>query len=552
MAAVPRSHQPARSAADWSEALASVARKDWKWPRAAGSGSGGSDATRPAAPSHHPPRLSLVLLLPVLGACAVVGPSQGPEWKPVWALLSEDCRCRDPRCCSNLLVLCLFAIWQGWVVLAPDRQDPPQYEEGHQVLASSGAWMLMSTMGTKEEMEIPKEPPGIYPHQGPPWDFHTLSEPTFCTTSFSSTCLVPQDSSLEAWQVSWCFDDEQINLICKPLSPALDTHQGMEQLLVPSQEELVPLEPIVSRRSHPTSVTLVISLPNLPLSQRLQFCSREFLHVPFNQRVGMTTLKSWSCPQEAWVPGREKQMLGREESQETWAARSENQMERVRHKEGNSQRTLEWRVLLRLRSWGWENQDQMGIENRAKIQILGERNQREAGGENPPAIQAPRVENQKQLRWKIDAKTQTPEWGVQDKNSKEDTTETQVFEKNKGEARGEDEGGTQVPGLGKRGETKSENDETQVPGWGKQDQNRGDNDTEIETEERRHKDQVGEWKKEEQVGGEIGADIQAQEKPSQREAGGEDSTETWAPGEENQSCLRGDIDRKTHLSEWKN
>lgn len=52
------------------------------------------------------------MLLPLLGACAVVGPFQGPEWEPVRGLLTENHSCRDPRCCGNLLVLCLFLIWQ--------------------------------------------------------------------------------------------------------------------------------------------------------------------------------------------------------------------------------------------------------------------------------------------------------------------------------------------------------------------------------------------------------------------------------------------------------
>lgn len=52
------------------------------------------------------------MLLPLLGACAVVGPFWGSEWEPVQGLLPQDCRCRDPRCCGNLLVLCLFLIWQ--------------------------------------------------------------------------------------------------------------------------------------------------------------------------------------------------------------------------------------------------------------------------------------------------------------------------------------------------------------------------------------------------------------------------------------------------------
>lgn len=53
------------------------------------------------------------MLLPLLGACAVVGPFQGPEWEPVRGLFSKDRSCRDPRCCGNLLVLCLFLIWQA-------------------------------------------------------------------------------------------------------------------------------------------------------------------------------------------------------------------------------------------------------------------------------------------------------------------------------------------------------------------------------------------------------------------------------------------------------
>ncbi|XP_021114584.1 uncharacterized protein C22orf46 homolog isoform X2 [Heterocephalus glaber] len=52
------------------------------------------------------------MLLPLLGACALVEPFWGPEWEPVQGLLPQDCSCRDPRCCSNLLVLCLFLICQ--------------------------------------------------------------------------------------------------------------------------------------------------------------------------------------------------------------------------------------------------------------------------------------------------------------------------------------------------------------------------------------------------------------------------------------------------------
>lgn len=136
---------------------------------------------------------------------------------------------------------------------------------------------------------------------------------------------------------------------------------------------------------------------------------------------------------------------------------------------------------------GWENQDQMEVKNRPKIQDLRRRNQREA-----PLIQKYTVENQDQLRCKIDAETQTPELGDQDKSRNEDAVETQAFEKNKKGAREEDEGEMWAQELGKWGQTGSENgEEFQLQGWGKQDQIRGDIGTEIQAEERRNKDQVG-------------------------------------------------------------
>lgn len=164
-----------------------------------------------------------------------------------------------------------------------------------------------------------------HPGQGLPWDAYTPLEHIFCTTSFSSTCMLAQDSSWEAWQVPRCRSDDQTHLICKPLPPALDMCQRMEQLLVHSPEEPVPLEHIVDMRCHPTSMA---SRPNLPSAQRLQFCSREFLPVPSNQQVGMPIWKSWRCPREAWAPGRENWTLGREDSRETQAPGWVNQRER--------------------------------------------------------------------------------------------------------------------------------------------------------------------------------------------------------------------------------
>ncbi|XP_058423973.1 uncharacterized protein C22orf46-like [Diceros bicornis minor] len=274
------------------------------------------------------------MLLPLLGACAVVGPFHGPEWEPVQDLLSEDRSCRDPRCCGNLLILCLFLIWQvrhywhqatrthlnmkkvikvppqKWAVpsrrhntcfgLTPEFFSPGKFRglDAHvQQWAQKKRWEYQRSLQESWAKYLLS-----WQHlcQDSPWDFYTPSEPIFCTASFSSTFMLPQDSSWEAWKVPWCLSDDQTHLICKPLPPALDMYQRMKQLLVHSQEALVPLEHVVSMRSHPASMTLITTLPNLPSAQRLQFCSREFLPVPSNQQVGMPIWKSWGCPQEAW------------------------------------------------------------------------------------------------------------------------------------------------------------------------------------------------------------------------------------------------------------
>ncbi|KAM4838341.1 uncharacterized protein ACH125_013581 [Urocitellus parryii] len=107
------------------------------------------------------------MLLPLLGACAVVGPFQGPEWEPVRGLISQDCSCRDPRCCGNLLVLCLFLIWQVrhyWHHFTRNRL------RRRSIIKDSS------------------------------WGAHTSHDPVFCISSFSSTCPLSQDSSWETWQ----------------------------------------------------------------------------------------------------------------------------------------------------------------------------------------------------------------------------------------------------------------------------------------------------------------------------------------------------------------
>uniref|UniRef100_A0A8C6ZWU8 Uncharacterized protein n=1 Tax=Neovison vison TaxID=452646 RepID=A0A8C6ZWU8_NEOVI len=242
------------------------------------------------------------MLLPLLGACAVVGPFQGPEWEPVRGLLSEDRSCRDPRCCGNLLVLCLFLIWQvqhywhqvtrthpstrkvikvtqqKWTVPSV-RHDTrfrmtPEFffspDNFNDLDAYVQQWVQKKRQEYRRGLQVSRTQHLLswqHPFQGPPRDFHTPTEPFFSTTSLSSTCMLLQDSSREAWQVPWCLSDERTH-------PALDRYQRMEQLLVHSQEELVSLERVVSQRSHLTSRILATSLSNLPSSQRLQFCSR--------------------------------------------------------------------------------------------------------------------------------------------------------------------------------------------------------------------------------------------------------------------------------------
>ncbi|XP_057599317.1 uncharacterized protein LOC130857572 [Hippopotamus amphibius kiboko] len=190
-----------------------------------------------------------------------------------------------------------------------------------------------------------------------------------------------------------------------------------------------------------------------------------------------------------------------------------------------------------------ENQDQVGVENRAESQELWKRNQRKAGGENLPETQACRGEKQEQLRCKIDAESQTPMWETQDRSRNKDAVETQSFEKNKKGARGEDEGETQAQGSRKQGQTGSENgEETQLPGWEIQDQIRGDTITEIQVEERRKKDQVG---------GENAVQIQITGRENLGEMKREDGLETHALGWGKQECVQSENVTQIQTPEWK-
>ena len=382
------------------------------------------------------------------------------------------------------------------------------------------------------------------PCQGVLWDAYTSSDHIFCTTSFPSTSMLPQDSSWEVWQVPWCCSDDQTHLICRPWPPALDRCQRMEQLLVHPQEELAPLEYIFNMRCHPTSMT---PLPNLPLAQSLPFCSREFLAVPSSQRVGMPTWKSWGCPHNVCAPGTENRTLSREASRETQAPGCANQRESRGDNAWEIQapgrqlpinfgmedmaesKVLDWgsqRLVISkavgeiLTPW-WENKDKVQVESRVEIQELWKRSLGETGGENLPETQACRGEKVEQLRCKIDAETQTPMWETQDRKRDKHAIETQSFE-NKEEARGEDEEKNEAQVLRKQGPTGSEDGEdTQLPGWGKEDQITGDTSIEIQAEERR---------KEDQGGGENAVQIQISGKENLGEVKNEHGIETQALG----------------------
>ncbi|XP_062057858.1 uncharacterized protein LOC133767471 [Lepus europaeus] len=524
------------------------------------------------------------MLLPLLGTCALVGPFYGPEWEPVRDLLSQNRSCRDPRCRGNLLILCLFLVWQVqhyWykvtrtrssvrkVIKVPPekgvvpstrretffRLNPEAFSSGQfrGLDAHVQQWAHRQRWGSRRS--LPKSWTQYlvsqqHPCQGPPWGVRSLSEPTFCTTSFSSTCLLSQDSSWEARRGPWYLSDGQTR-------PALDICQRKEQLLVHSQERLVPLESVVGMRSLPTSMTLAISLPNLPSAHRLQFCPREFLPDLSNQPLGMSTWECRDCPQEAGAAGNKTQTISREDGGETqapeWADQRENTegvaweiqasggrlpvdlgMESVvepRIPECGNQRLeingTDGEILIPEQ----ENQEQMRVEDRAKNEEPKKRVHEEAGAKNLPETQAHMGENQEQITCKTDVQTQTPEWGNWDKNGVEDAVETEVVKGNNKEEAGGGHGELQAQGRGKQGQRGGEGgEETQMPEERKQDQGRGDAGARVQAEEGRNKDRAG---------GEDAAQTPTSRKENlgevKREDDGESQALKWEEQEHNRS-----------------
>ncbi|XP_005379423.1 PREDICTED: uncharacterized protein C22orf46 homolog [Chinchilla lanigera] len=478
------------------------------------------------------------MLLPLLGACAVVGPFWGPEWEPVQGLLSQDCSCRDPRCCGNLLVICLFLVWQVrhfWYhvsricsskenvskvplqnCISPSERGaasfwptPEFFSPSHfrdldahtRHAAHSPRWRHQRNL-QEAWAQCPLSPQ--CPCRDSPWTVCSLSERIFGTSSLSSTGLLPQNSSWEAWHTLWCLSSSQLH-------PALHTWQKIQQLLVHSHELLVPLEQTVSRRTSSTSTTLAISLPDLPAAQRLRACPRESLPAPSSLHLEMLTWKACGSSQDTRTPCSDTQTVAREYSRKTQAPRCGNQREgrEIQASEGQLPTDCGTEDAAEAKALGCgkqrqviretegeilapEQEKQMGVENRAQAEELGKKTQRAAGSKSPPETRAHTGENQEQLRWQTDAETQTPEWGSQDKNRDGDAGRTQTYDGKNQEAREGEEGVGQARGLEKQGHPGGDDGEEALsPEEEEQNQMRDDTGAEVEAEEGRNKDQVG-------------------------------------------------------------
>ncbi|XP_003512386.1 uncharacterized protein LOC100761980 isoform X1 [Cricetulus griseus] len=527
------------------------------------------------------------MLLPLLGACAVVGPFQGPEWEPVRGLLPQDRSCRDPRCCGNLLVFCLFLIWQiqqywyrvsrnskrnatkvppqRWAVSSTRRETffgviPEFFTHGkiRDLDVPVQQWTQKQRWGYRKSLRQQWANRYLLSPQNPcqdlPWVVHTPSEPIFCTSSFSSTCLLPQDNSWDIWQVPWCPSNSQAH-------PSVDICQRIEQLLAPSQEELMPVKSI-SLKYRSTSRALAISPPNFPLVRRSKFCLRGFLPGPLNQQLEPSTKKFLDGQQDPLEPQGKTQIVGREYSEDT--PQYTNKRERRREVASEIQASggslpidcgvendKEAKVLDcgnqrpvretdgEISIPGWEKQDQMGTEDREQTEKVLKKTQREPGDKNPSSTQASMGDCQEQFRCKTDMATQTSEWGNQ-----EDAAETLALgKKSEKEARGKEKTEVQDQALETQSWTGSKNSENpQMLNQGTQDQFRGNTGTEREAEEGRNKDQFGR---------EDGVKMQTSGRENLREVKQEDNEETQALEWENQGRIRTQNEVQTPVGEMR-
>ncbi|KAG3290838.1 hypothetical protein H1C71_012148 [Ictidomys tridecemlineatus] len=512
------------------------------------------------------------MLLPLLGACAVVGPFQGPEWEPVRGLISQDCSCRDPRCCGNLLVLCLFLIWQvrhywhhftrnrlrrriiikvplqKWAMpsmrceiffrLAPEFVSPGDFRgcDAHvQQWVQKQRWRYRKSLLESWTQNLFSSQNLL---QDSSWGAHTSHDPIFCISSFSSTCPLSQDSSWETCQVSWCLKGSQTH-------SALDTCQRIGRLLVHSQEKLVPLEHVLSRKICSPPMTFVISLPKLPSAQRLQFCSGQFLPDPAHQQMeksgGGGTLeiqtferKNKKDPRkeeegaiqahglgkqgqtgdenaaEAQTPecrkqnqtggdpsaeteaeeGRNKDQIGNEDAVQTPTSGREN-LEDVKQENRTGSQAL-----------GWGKQECSRSDNIIEIQALMGEKQGQGGGENARETQASRGEKQKLSRHAVQ---------VRRKKLKEIREEDWVV--------------------------------IQTPWWGNQSPVMNEIDRQFK---------ILCWGNKNQIGGGPRAKIQSPEEKDKRKDGDEDGIDTLVLEAENQGLLRNEVNEETHSAGRKN
>ncbi|XP_076767801.1 uncharacterized protein LOC117719195 isoform X2 [Arvicanthis niloticus] len=376
-----------------------------------------------------------------------------------------------------------------------------------------------------------------------PWDVHTSTGPIFCTSSFSSTCLLPQDNSGEAWQLPWNPRDSQAH-------PPLALCQRMEQLLAPSHR-LVPAEPVSVRY---TSTALAFSLPDFSLAQSPNFCLREFLPDPLNQQLEVPTKECLESLQGPLVPWGKAETMDREyseaalqylkkrksrtdDAQEVQASGAFRPIASGVGEDGDA-KALGYRNQRQERRetdgeipvTGWVRQDQVRIAAREQTEKLQRKTQRDPG-EKKPSSQAHMGGNQEQFRCKTDIATQTPEWG-----NKEDAVETPALGKNE-EARRKEE--TEVEAqrletLGWTGNKVAEN--SQVLERRTQDQI----GTETEVEEGRNKDQIG---------SEDGVKIQTSGRENLGEFKQQDSEEIQALGQEKQGLVRTEGEVQTAVGE---
>lgn len=117
---------------------------------------------------------------------------------------------------------------------------------------------------------------------------------------------------------------------------------------------------------------------------------------------------------------------------------------KVQRLRGGKQRQLKSKVNGNTCSSEWKNQEQIGGENGAEIQIQGKRDGKRTTGDDGPEIQAPGGDYQGELRSEIDGEIQLQRQGSQNKGGDEDAAETQdVGSKRK--YRAEDAGRLRVP-----------------------------------------------------------------------------------------------------------